>query len=100
MSTLPVSHFTWQVLRAVKRGKHPPTGKQLRLSPTRKTKDGTFLDALVAAGLLEVAGVDEPTETTGRWPPQFRTRYKLTPRGEHAAEYGEYERGVRRQAAD
>jgi hypothetical protein len=27
---------------------------------------------------------------------QFRTRYKLTEKGAHAAEYGEYEREVRR----
>jgi hypothetical protein len=92
---MPVSHFTWQVLRAVKRSKKPPTGKQLRLAPTRRTKDGTFLDELVRDGLLVVAGVDEPTAETQRWPAQFRTRYKLTTNGEFAAEYGEYEREVR-----
>jgi hypothetical protein len=100
MPIMPVSHFTWQVLRAVKRSKTPPTGKQLRLIPSRKTKDGTFLTALVAEGLLKVVGVDElPPDATDRqktMPVPFRTRYLLTPKGEHAAEYGEYEREVRR----
>jgi hypothetical protein len=96
---MPVSHFTWQVLRAVKRSKKPPTGKQLRLAPTRRTKDGTFLDELVRDGLLVVVSVDEPTEETHRWPTQFRTRYRLTATGEHAAEYGEFEREVRPREA-
>ena len=100
MPTMPVSHFTWQVLRAVKRAKKKyPTGRELRLAPTRRTKDGTFLDELVKEGLLEVAGVDELTEGTRKWPAQFRTRYCLTEKGEYAAEYGDYERDVRRPEA-
>jgi hypothetical protein len=96
VSVLPVSHFTWQVLRTVKRSKAAPTGKQLRVVPTRRTKDGTFLDDLMTQGLLRVVGVDEvpakaPLPDSGA-PVQFRTRYALTPLGEHAAEYGEYNR--------
>lgn len=100
MPTLPISHFTWQVLRAAKRSKTPLTGKQLRLVPTRRTKDGTFLDELVSAGLLLVVGVDQEKTAAPaagkRIPVQFRTRYRLTPAGEHAAEYGEYDREVKR----
>jgi hypothetical protein len=103
MPTMPVSHFTWQVLRAVKRSKTPPTGKQLRLIPSRKTKDGTFLDALVADGLLKALSIDAlPANATARekeLPVPFRTRYALTPKGEHAAEFGEYEREVKRAEA-
>lgn len=100
MPTMPISHFTWQVLRAVKRNKKPPTGKQLRLVPSRRTKDGSFLDELVNNGLLQVVSVDElPADATNQerqLPVQFRTRYRLSANGEHAAEYGEYEREVRR----
>lgn len=100
MPTLPINHFTWQILRAAKRSKTPLTGKQLRLVPNRKTRDGTFLDELVGAGLLQVVGVDQEqaaaTAAEKRIPVQFRTRYRLTPVGEHAAEYGEYEREVSR----
>lgn len=102
MPTMPVSHFTWQVLRAAKRSKTPPTGKQLRLVPSRKTRDGIFLDDLVSSGLLQVVGIDQlsaaATDAEKRMPVQFRTRYKLTPLGERAAEYGEYEREVKRAA--
>jgi hypothetical protein len=90
-----LAHFDWQVLRALARSKEPLTGKQLRLAPTRGTKDGTFLDGLVTEGLLRVVGVDDlPADAPlgrGRAPVQFRTRYELTPEGERAAEYGEYE---------
>ena len=97
MPTMPITHFTWQVLRAVKRAKKKyPTGKELRLVPSRRTKDGTFLDGLVTDGLLEVVGQDEPTEQTRKWPAQFRARYRLTEKGEHAAEYGEFERDMKR----
>ena len=92
MAMWPITHFMWQVLRAAKRSKKPPTGKELRMVPNRHTKDGTFLDELVKEGLLEVVGVDQPTDETKRWPAQFRTRYKLSEKGRHAAEYGEYER--------
>jgi hypothetical protein len=104
VSVLPVSHFTWQVLRTVKRSKQPPTGKQLRVSPTRRTKDGTFLDELVNEGLLHVVGVDElPAGAAGSEkskPIQFRTRYKLTPLGEHAAEHGECQRPLVKSVPD
>ena len=78
-----VSHFSWQVLRTVIRSKKPPTGRELRLIRNRKTRDGTFLGALVGEGLLvRVSGsTDAPFEAT----------YALTERGAHAAEYGEYE---------
>jgi hypothetical protein len=98
MVTLPVSHFTWQVLRTVLRSKKPPTGRELRLAPTRTSKDGTFLDKLVKDGLLQVVSVDplpkDATRQEGQKPVQFRTRYKLTEKGKYAAEYGEYEREV------
>jgi hypothetical protein len=97
--TLPVSHFTWQVLRAAFRSKKPPTGRELRLSPTRTSKDGTFLDELVKDGLLQVVGVDPlpkgSTRREARRPVQFRTRYKLTEKGKYDAEHGEYEREVK-----
>lgn len=63
--------------------------------PTRRTKDGTFLDVLVAEGLLEVVVVEPLGEKNKRWPASFRARYKLTEKGEYAAEHGEYERDVR-----
>jgi len=98
---MPISHFTWQVLRAVKRSKKPPVGKELRLVPSRRTKDGTFLDDLVRDGLLVVVSVDElsgrATDKEKRMPVQFRTRYGLTANGEYAAEYGQYEREARRK---
>ena len=97
MPLVPITHFTWQVLRA-KRSKRPPTGKQLRLVPNRLSKDGTFFDSLVAQELLQVVGVDElPATASGKErakPVQFRTRYKLTAKREYAAEYGEYQREI------
>ncbi|MBN9119017.1 MAG: hypothetical protein J0I06_07625 [Planctomycetes bacterium] len=94
MPVRPLATFEWQVLRTVKRSPTPPTGKQLRLVPSRRTKDGTFLDDLVNEGLLQVVGVDDlpagAPEPDKRRPVQFRTRYALTAKGEHAAEYGEY----------
>jgi hypothetical protein len=79
----PTSHFTWQVLRTVKRSKKPPSGRDLRLVPSRNTKDGSFLNILVDDGLLE--------RLTGTATAPFDATYTLTDRGEHAAEYGEYE---------
>jgi hypothetical protein len=96
-----VSHIEWQVLRCVLRaelaGSGFPLGRELRVVPTRKTKDGTFLDDLVERGLIEVAAKASalPTSTYHGErvePPQFRTRYRLTDLGRHAAEYGEYDR--------
>jgi hypothetical protein len=96
---MPVSHFTWQVLRALVRKKNrPQTGRQLRLVPNTLTKDGTFFDGLVEKGLLEVVGVDQVTEETERRPAPFRTRYKLTEKGKFAAEYGECEQEVKRHS--
>lgn len=83
MPVRSTSHFTWQVLRTAKRSKKPPTGRELRVTPTPTSKDGAFLTALVAEELLSrVSGSeDEPFEAT----------YALTEKGQHAAEYGEYE---------
>jgi hypothetical protein len=83
----PTSHFTWQVLRTVKRSKKPPTGRALRLVPSRKTKDGSFLTVLVEEGLL--------TRLTGTSDTPFEATYALTEKGQHAAEYGEYEYELR-----
>ena len=83
MPVRPTSHFTWQVLRAVKRSKKPPTGRALRLVPSRKTKDGSFLTALVDEGLLG--------RVTGSADAPFEATYALAEKGRHAAEYGEYE---------
>ncbi|VTR91609.1 unnamed protein product [Gemmata massiliana] len=80
---LPVLHFEWQVLRAVGRARKSVTGHALRLAPTRRTKDGSFLTALVARGLLAYA--------TGGESDPFGATYTLTPLGAHAAEYGECE---------
>jgi hypothetical protein len=84
----------WQILRAVLRAEaagRPPLGRDLRINPTRKTKDGTFLDDLVADGFLVAVGKPEPVD---RWnePEPFRRRYTLTDVGRHAAEYGEHDR--------
>ena len=83
MPVRPTSHFTWQVLRTTKRSKKPLTGRQLRLNRSRKTKDGSFLTALVEAGLL--------ARVTGAADAPFEATYALTEKGRHAAEYGEYE---------
>jgi hypothetical protein len=71
------------------------TGRKLRFVPSRRTKDGTFLDKLVETGLLEVVSVDpKPDKSSGEGSymtaVQFRTHYKLTDLGKKAAEYGEY----------
>jgi hypothetical protein len=99
VSIRAVTHFTWQVLRAAARSKKPLTGQELRVTPSRKSKDGTFLDELVTAGLLEVVGLDPlPVGKPSREPVPvpFRKRYKLTAKGEHAAEFGEYEYELKR----
>ncbi|AMV24019.1 hypothetical protein VT84_06460 [Gemmata sp. SH-PL17] len=80
---LPVLHFEWQVLRAVGRSRKPVPGRALRLAPTRRTKDGSFLTALVSRGLL--------TYATGGEGDPFGATCALTPLGAHAAEYGECE---------
>ena len=83
MPVRPTSHFTWQVLRTVKRNKKPPTGRMLRLIPSRKTKDGSFLTAMVDEGLLD--------RVSGTASAPFDATYALTEKGKYAAEYGEYE---------
>jgi hypothetical protein len=96
MLVYPLSHLSWQVLRAALRSKKPPTGLELRVVPNRVTKDGTFLDKLVGDGLLEVVVVEPlpkgATDEEKRRPAQFRTRYKLTEKGRRAADFGEFER--------
>ena len=92
---IPLPHLQWQVLRAVLRAEaagEPALGRQLRLSPTRNTKDGTFLDKLVAGGLLVRVGKPVPASPLRDEPEPFRVRYKLTGLGRYAAEYGEYDR--------
>ncbi len=87
---LPISHATWQQLRVLSRAKGKPVlGSVIRYSPTRFTKTGEFLDQLVANGLIERV---EGKPVAGNEPEQFRVKYKLTERGHHAAEHGEYER--------
>lgn len=92
MPVLPISHFTWQVLRTVKRNKKPPTGRALRVVPSRRTKDGTFLNELVERELL--------VRVTGTAAAPFEATYLLTERGEHAAEYGECEMSVQAREAE
>lgn len=90
MPVFPVRHFEWQVLRTVKRGASPPTGRALRLVPSRRTKDGSFLTDLVEQGLL--------TRVTGTAAAPFEATYALNERGEHAAEFGECEMPPRAKA--
>ena len=92
MPLLPVTHFTWQILRVVKRSKKPSLGRTLRLTPTRNTKDGTFLTELIEQGLL--------TRVTGTADKPFDATYSLTEQGEHAAEYGECEMPVKAKAVE
>ena len=91
MPVLPVAHFTWQVLRTIKRSKQPPTGRELRLVPNRRTKDGSFLTELVEQDLL--------TRVTGAAAAPFLATYALTERGEYAAEHGECEMPVKARVA-
>ncbi len=96
---IALAHHEWQLLRVIVRAekeKRVPTGRELRVSMSRKTKDGTFLDDLVSRDLIAIAE-KAPHLTTGASqqersePEQFRTLYKLTDKGRHAAEYGECE---------
>jgi hypothetical protein len=92
---IPISHLTWQQLRFLLRAEATgeyPIGRELRLKLTRRTKNGMFLDDLVAAGLIEVSADAAPRPSGGEGEPrQFRTRYRLTNLGRQAAEYGEYD---------
>ena len=92
-----IGHFEWQLLRTALRAEAagtPALGRELRVSMARRTKDGTFLDKLVAEGLLAVAEPPAPPDPAVRTeePAQFRARYRLTEMGKFAAEYGEYDR--------
>lgn len=91
MALLPLRHFEWQVLRAVKRSKKPALGRTLRLTPSRRTKDGSFLTAMVEEGLL--------IRVTGTSETPFDATYKLTEKGEYAAEYGECEMNLKIETA-
>ena len=92
MPVLPVSHFTWQILRTAERSKKPLTGRSLRLVPNRITKDGTFLTQLVDLGLM--------TRASGTADAPFEATYSLTERGKHAAEFGECEVPARARSAE
>ena len=92
MTVRATSHFTWQVLRTVKRSKKPPTGRALRLVPSRATKDGSFLNAIVEDGLL--------VRVTGAADAPFEATYALTEKGKYAAEYGQYEYELQRPAVE
>ena len=95
----------WKTLRVLVRAEREAerpadarvAGWRLRVSPNRRNRDGTFLERLVAAGLLTDAGPcdppgkDEPVTDAVRVPGPFHRYYRLTPLGHHAAEYGEYE---------
>lgn len=83
MPIFPITHFQWQVLRAVKRSRKTLAGRDLRLAPTRGTKDGQFLTTLVELGLLIRRGGTEKTP--------FDATYSLSELGQYAAEYGECE---------
>jgi hypothetical protein len=96
--THPLSREIWQVLRAILRaGSKGTEGWRLRLNPSRRNKDGSFLTELVSAGLLEDVGpckppaLDEQVTEAVHEPGPFHRRYRLTELGKHAAEYGEYE---------
>ena len=92
-----VPHLEWQVLRAILRHKGPAPGAALRLVPSRRTKNGVHLTALAAAGLIEAAGEPAPPARAAADAPAedaaVRTRWRLTEKGRHAAEFGEYDDG-------
>jgi len=79
VAVLPVSHAQWQILRAVKRSRKPAMGRELRLNPTRGTKDGAFLTDLDRMGLL--------TRVTGAESDPFSAMYSLTELRKHVAEF-------------
>lgn len=83
----------WQVLRILARSpkKRPVKGSDLRPVPSRRTQEGKHLPDFVKKGLIEVVEeADNPLNVT----------YKLTPLGEYAAEYGEYEVNIPGATAD
>lgn len=85
--TRTLSHFNWQLLRLMVREGTALTGKQLRMAPTRVTKDGTFLDVLVQQGLIKLVKKNENWKLS---------TYELTKLGKDAAEYGEYKTTIER----
>ena len=86
-----LTNFDWKLLRLILRaGGKPVPGRALRHTPTRFTKDGTFLGKLVERGLIAVAADDEDP---------FAATYSLTAAGRHAAEHGEYEARMPWEAA-
>ena len=92
---------TWKVLRAAKRAQPGAAiGRDLRVVPTRQTKDGTFLDRLVEIGLLEVRSGSPVAAISDDEPLQFRQKYALTEMGERAAEFGEYEMEIQGATED
>lgn len=94
MPKFPIPHEVWQQLRAIKRANGVPVpGRLVRLKLSRWTKDGAFLNELVAAGLIRRAGaVAADGKAAFRLPAEpFRFAYLLTEAGEHAAEFGEIE---------
>ena len=80
---VPMRVSDWQVIRTIRRARTPLGGRALRLVPNSRTKDGSFLTALVSEGLVRVVKGDADP---------FAATYALTPLGEYAAEYGEYEK--------
>ncbi|HUR55328.1 MAG TPA: hypothetical protein VMZ71_14435 [Gemmataceae bacterium] len=54
----------------------------MRVRLSARMKDGRFLTSLVERGLLKVARPDADP---------FAATYRLTPLGEHAAVFGEYD---------
>lgn len=82
----PVNHTTWRMCRFILRGKGKPVpGAQLRLTMSRWSKTGEFLDALVELGIFHRTG--QMQEPKGK-PQQFRVCYTLTEIGKQVAEYG------------
>jgi len=87
---VPITHHSWQLLRKLVRAGKPLPGRELRMEMSRRTKDGSFLTRLVEFGLLEVVSLLPVAETDKKYPPaqEFRTVYRLTDAGKHAAEHG------------
>jgi len=86
MPVLPISHETWTTLRVLVRSTKPVPGRELRYNPTRRNKDGTFINELIRRGLLK--------RETGTERDPFEGTYSLTQLGQHAAEYGECEHNI------
>ncbi len=88
--TRDISPTTWKVLRNLVR-ESQVTGRNLRRhSYSRRTRDGTWLDKLVAAGLIEYTGEVQETYPA-KLPAQHRAYFRITSLGKEAAEFGQYE---------